>query len=292
MTPLCWLHASSNCLAWAAIQFNSHHGCNWAKELEVSMIIYSFFPFISLPPLFTYSTLHHNNMYCHATTYCQKAFVPSMCAHCFTYCQLMLNPEKSPSLFPSFLFGTSAIWFKWAPLQLASLQLWRFTNCCTVHWRCCYYLLLALCLPEKFFFLPFAGKLSLLSRGRGLHQLTALLWKKTIFSFWIFCSWCLTDLFCRGSPSSKLISARFELTSVKCLSYFYLDLTWLSTFQTSLVMRRLWLCPRCLSFICRLWFVLSVMCFPFPNGMYLTLSTSHLLDSHRTTEHMYLKPAC
>lgn len=38
-------------------------------------------------------------MYCHATTYCQKAFVPSMCAHCSTYYQLMLNPEKSLSLF-------------------------------------------------------------------------------------------------------------------------------------------------------------------------------------------------
>lgn len=75
------------------------------------------------------------------------------------------------------------------------------------------------------------------------------------FPFWIFCSWCLTDMFHRGSPSSKLISARFELTSVKCLSYFYLDLIWLSTCHTSLEMKRLHFVPVLVVHI------LSVVCF-------------------------------
>lgn len=150
MNWLCWLHASSSCLAWADILFNSHHGCNWAKELEVAMIIDPLF--ISLPhTLSSLHIVHHNSMYCHSTMYCQKAFVPSMCVHCSCYCILMLNLGKSPSsFFFLFLFGTSAIWFKWAPLQLASLQLCRFMNCCAIHWRCSHHHLLAFCLPESF----------------------------------------------------------------------------------------------------------------------------------------------
>lgn len=126
--------------------------------------------------------VHHNNMYCHTIIYCQKAFVPSMCAHCFYLLPVDAKSWEKP-FFPAFLFGTSAIWFKWASLQLASLQLWRFMNCCTVHWRCSYYHLLAFCLPEKFFFfsLPFCWQIISSFQGKRMHHLTALLWKWNIF---------------------------------------------------------------------------------------------------------------
>lgn len=102
--------------------------------------------------------------------------------------------------------------------------------------------------------------------------------------FLLLCFWCLTDLFCRGSPSSQWFSATFELTSVKCLFLCFVW-TWfdLSICQTSFVMKRFWLGPF---FACRSHDVcvvfLSLTCFPFlPQGTYLTSDTSRWSVSHK-----------
>lgn len=189
-------------------------GCNYSRFLSSSLCLCHSSSSLHLAP--------HNNIYCHSTMYCQKAFVPSMCAHCFTYCQLMLNPGRS--FFPSsFLFGISAIWLKWPPLQLVSLQLWHFMNCCTVHWRCSYYHLIAFHLPEKFS--AFRWQIISSLQGKRIASLTTPSWKQNLFfSFWNFYYWCLIGLFCRWLLSNKLISKRFELTFVKCLVLFLL--TW------------------------------------------------------------------
>lgn len=95
-----------------------------------------------------------------------------MWAHCFSYYQ-------SFSFLPSFPFGRSAIWFKWAPLQLASLQLGCFMNCCMVHLRRFHYHLLAFCLPEfSFLCLLLANEFFLPGE---LYHLTAPLWNPNIF---------------------------------------------------------------------------------------------------------------
>lgn len=144
--------------------------CNWAKELEVTIIVTHF-----LSPL---------HIICISIVQCiaKKPLFKCVCARSFTIASWCWVPAGVTAfLFPSsssslILFGTGAIWFKWSPLQLASLQLLRFMNCCAVHWKLSHHHLFTLSLPEKFFFfflsllLPFAGKLSLPSRGRGLHH--------------------------------------------------------------------------------------------------------------------------
>lgn len=118
---------------------------------------------------------HHNNMYCHCTMYCQKAFV-QVCVHTLllitSWCWV---PGKSLSLFSasSFLFVISAIWFKWTYLQLASLQL--FQSSCRNSWTAALYtegtlILISSSLFAWKVFLRCAGKLSLSYTGGGLHH--------------------------------------------------------------------------------------------------------------------------
>lgn len=204
----------------------------------------------------------------------------------------MLKPEKSLSLFPSFLFGTSAILFKRAPLQLASLQLWLFMNCCTVHWRCCHYLLLALCFPAKFFS-AFSWQIISFFLGKRIASVNCSAMEANhFFSFWIVCSWCLTDLFCRGSLSSKLISARFELTSVKCLVLFlfWLDLAkYLPDFFSD---RDYGFVPSaCYSYaVCCLFLVWYAFLFQRESTWFWAPVICWFLT--KSTDYMYLKPAC
>lgn len=117
-------------------------------------------------------------MYCHSTMYCQKAFVPSMCAHFYLLPIDAEFWEESQASFPpspsSFHFGTSAIWFKWAPLQLASLQLWHFMNCCAAHYGRSHHHLFTFCLPEKFFCLLLANALLLTGKDECITNCSAV----------------------------------------------------------------------------------------------------------------------
>lgn len=149
-----------------------------------------------------------------------------MCAHCSTYYQLMLNPEKSLSLFLLSSLGQ-------VPFYLSVLLYsWLLCSCASSRTAALYTedVVIIFCLLYVFllsFFSAFCWQLIYSFQEKRIASVNfSAMETNHFFCFWIFCSWCLTDLFCKGSLSSKLISARFELTSVKCLVLFlfWLDL--------------------------------------------------------------------
>lgn len=212
-------------------------------------------------------TVHHNYMYCHSTMYYQKAFV-QVCVHTallianWCWGAGMLSPGpclfSSSSSSSSFLLGISAIWFKWASLQLASLQLWHFMNCCTTHWRLSHNHPLAFCLPEKFFCL-FCPQMISSSQRKRIASLAAPPWKRSVFLH-LNLLFLMLDRFVLQRTAVKQINLqRFDLTSVKCLFRLkYLPEFFIDEETSALSL--------CLLFTRLLCIILSWCAFLFPKG--------------------------